>query len=419
MVNPGMRPAALAAMSAVVIAATDLSAQESAAPASPDADRRAGDFFDRLRDQTTREEQDRQTATGPYAGYLKVKKDLQDNGVTFALNPTLLPQWGSGGGDAAVQWILAPSLNWDIFNSDRFGQGSLQVGYFWGNYSSETTGETIADDLGMLSPPNSTAIDYDIFSTLTYTQVFPGNKVQVTLGQFGFDSFDTNEYADDEQTNFANNSLSWNASETYSLAGLGGYVQLNPTPSLSVAFGAQNATNLTGETIETDDFGDGPWAWFAYGQWTPKFSGLGSARYSLLYYAQPSVPDQPEDTTGWSFNAVQNLNETWGLFARINASTGAVAEIEQSVAAGVVGNDPFGRNPHDQLGLGLAWNKTNKAAFPDQPTRDSEVAVEGYWNITVGKAIQIGPSVQVVFDPALDPGADTAAVFSLRLSGLF
>lgn len=409
---------ALGALSAFPMA-SEVAAQEVVELSFPDGDRRAGDFFERLRMTTEREEVARQTATGTHARYLAFKKDLEERGVTFSLNPTLLPQWGSDGGAPAVQWILAPSLNWDIFKSERFGQGSFQIGYYADGYTSDVTGETIADDLGMLSPPSSTPTDIDIFTQLTYTQVFPGNRVQVTLGQYGFASFDTNEYADDEQANFANNSLSWNPTETYSLGSLGGYIQVNPSSSVSLAFGAQNATNVSGETIEIDGFTDGPWAWFAYAQWTPKFAGLGSAKYSLLYYEQPSVPDQPEDTTGWSFNAVQNLNDTWGLFARANASTGAVAEIAQSVAGGVVANDPFDRNPRDQLGLGIAWNKTNKAAFPDRATRNSEVAVEGYWNITVGTAFQIGPSVQVVFDPALDPDAGTAAVFSLRMTGLF
>jgi hypothetical protein len=94
--------------------------------------------------------------------------------------------------------------------------------------------------------------------------------------------------------------MAQNASATYPLAGLGAWVQVNPTPELAFAIGAQNATNISGETIEFDDFGDGPWTRFGYVQWTPSFHGLGSGTYSLLVYDQPAVPEQPAASTGRS-----------------------------------------------------------------------------------------------------------------------
>ncbi len=42
---------------------------------------------------------------------------------------------------------------------------------------------------------------------------------------------------------------------------------------------------------------------------------LGDAQYSIAYYDVPSVPEQPRSSTGWSFNAVQNLNHTRAIFS--------------------------------------------------------------------------------------------------------
>ncbi len=417
-----MRPSILAlplAASALALPATGLHAQEQLELVFPDGDRRIGVLFEELRVHTAREARHRETATGAYQDYLTFKKDLQNKGVTALLSPSVIAQSGSNGGDIALNWIVSPYLDWQMFKSDRFGQGSLQLSYFWGEYSSDATGESITNDLGLLSAINDAAESGQAFIQLTYTHVFPGNKVQLSLGQYSIFSFDSNAYAGNQQTNFLNFSLAQNPSATYPFASLGGYVQVNATPTLSFTVGTQNATNITGESIEFDGFGDGPWTWFGYAQWTPKFKGLGSAQYSLLYYEQPSVPLLPQRTSGWSFNAVQNLDDTWGLFARANASTGSVAAIERSIAGGVIMNDPLGRNPDDQLGFGLAWNKTNKSVFTGVATRDSEVVAEAYWNFTVGKMLQIGPSLQVIPKPALDPGGDAAAVLSLRMTGLF
>lgn len=386
---------------------------------SPGPDRHIGPVQDSLRPQVARDARNRQTATGPWAEYLELKADLETRGLTFALAPTLISQWGSGKGAPAVQWLLSPSLDWALFTSRTLGKGSVQASYSWAGYSSAETGATLGTRLGMLSPPSNTATDTNIVETLTYTQVLPGDRVQVTAGQFDLNGFDNNRYANDEQTGFINNTLSWNASSTYSQAGLGAYVQVTPVPGLALAAGGQNAGNVSGTSVELGSVGTGPWAWFAYAQWTPHFAGLGSAQYSLLYYEQPSVPAQPGRTTGWSLNMVQDLDDTWGLFARVNASTGSVAEIERSVALGVVANDPLGRDPDDQAGIGLAWNRTNAAAFPGQELRGSETALEAYWNLTVGQAFQVGPDIQVVFDPARDPGSGPRAVVALRLNGLF
>ncbi|MCH5375030.1 MAG: hypothetical protein JJ992_13725, partial [Planctomycetes bacterium] len=104
-----------------------------------------------------------------------------------------------------------------------------------------------------------------------------------------------------------------------------------------------------------------------------------------------------------------------GLFARVKGSTVSVAEIERSAAFGGVGNGPFMRNPDDQLGLGVAWKTANAAAFPGQATQSPEVAIEGYWNLTVGKLCQIGLQSRSSSTPA----RGLRAIFSFRATGLF
>lgn len=182
------------------------------------------------------------------------------------------------------------------------------------------------------------------------------------------------------------------------------------TASCSLPAALQGATNITGETVTVRGFHNHQIAWFLDAQWTPTF--LAGGTYSMLYYNQPSVPQQPSASQGVSFSAVQNLNAPYGLFLRVNNASGAAIPIETSVAFGGIVNNPFGRNRLDQAGIGVAWDQTNQTAVG--PARGAEWVSEFYYNYTVFKALQLTPDVQVYFNPALAPNTSVAAVFSVR-----
>jgi hypothetical protein len=47
---------------------------------------------------------------------------------------------------------------------------------------------------------------------------------------------------------------------TYGVASLGAFTQANPTKELSFAAGFQNANNLSGQRIQANTLGNGPWS---------------------------------------------------------------------------------------------------------------------------------------------------------------
>ena len=130
-------------------------------------------------------------------------------------------------------------------------------------------------------------------------------------------------------------------------------------------------------------------------------------------YNQPAVPLQPSASQGVSFSAVQNITPRYGVFLRVNNASGEAIPIETSVAFGGIVNDPFGRHRHDQAGLGLAWDKTNRLAV-GVPARDAEWVAELYYSYTVFKPLHITPDVQVYLNPALAPETRLAAALTLR-----
>jgi hypothetical protein len=359
-----------------------------------------------------------------YSRYVKSKKQIQDaTGISYSMDASGLFQWGvPDGGYGSAQGLFTPSINWKAFRDTWAGSGSFQFAFTSTQYwSGVITGASLAGRLQVNAPINDFPTNGNTFAQVTYTHTFPGNWLTVSVGQYPMYNFDGNAYASNQQVNFINYSMSQNGSSTYPTASLGAYVQINPTKDVVLAAGFQDANNPTGAYIQTATFGNGQYTWFIYGEWSPKPKNLGRSAISVLYYKQPGVTLQPQQSEGLSISASQAIGTDWGLFMRANTTWGGSTwNIQSSIAVGGVYNNPLGRNPLDQIGLGFAWNKTNMSLFPaGTGVRQDETVLEAYWAWTISRAFQITSDVQLYFRPALNPSVDVAAVFSLRLGAFF
>jgi len=357
----------------------------------------------------------------PVTEYTKFKNWFQEKtDITYSFYASFLMQTGTpDGGKSIFQTIYNPNITWNIFDSDKYGSGSINFGYSAVQYWSKANGNYLSNNINIANQVNDNSINENTFSQLTYTQTFANNMFGVTVGQFPLWLFDGGQYGSNQQTSFINMALSQNASSTYPLASLGAYVTWNPTPTISISAGLQDANNISGSRISTRDLNKGDWTGFGYISWSPKIEGLGSSQFTLLYYNQPSVRLQPDNSEGWSFNFTQNINDTWGVFGRFNTATGDIMPISSSIVLGGVMNNPLKRNPLDQIGLAVAFNEINDnvvSANFGTKVRKTETVIEGFWNWGITEYMQVTPDVQFYINPALDSKQDTATVFSLRLT---
>jgi hypothetical protein len=371
--------------------------------------------------RTTRWEALNRDLAGAYGAYSGVKKRIkQETGLSWSMPVSYLQQWGMpDGGWTAGQILATPGLDWKLFDSSTFGAGSLQMAYTWVQYPWRQTAAEIADNLGIITPIN----DYpgngeDSFPQLTYTHAFPGNKLLLSIGQYPFYNFDGNQYLADQQQNFNNYLFTQNGSSTYPIAGLGANAQFNVTSTVQLAGGFQNATDISGANLRSKGFSEENLAWFGYSQWTPKFRGLGTAQYSVTYYDMPAVAAQPSSSTGWSFSAVQNLNDNWAVFGRANGAWGYQTSIGTSYAIGGAMNNPLGRSKMDQIGLAIGYAE---AADPptNPPDAGDEMVAEAYWNWELFGGLLLTPDVQYIINPAKDTGRDSVWALSLRSTLMF
>jgi hypothetical protein len=378
-----------------------------------------GRLHERLR-RASRWAEINRDVTGMSGDYSRFKSEVKKKtGLSWTLPVSYLQQWGEpDGGWSAGQILAIPGLDWELFDGKTFGAGSLQVSYTLVQYPWQQTAADIADNLGVFTPINDfPGSGEDSFNQLTYTHAFPGNKLLLSVGQYPFYNFDGNQYLADQQQNFSNYVFAQNGTSTYPIAGLGAYAQINVTSRVQLATGFQNATDITGANLSSKGFDERNLAWFGYMQWTPKLRGLGTAQYSFTYYDVPTVPLQPA-STGWSVNAVQNLNDTWAVFGRANGAWGFTTPIRASYALGAVMNNPLGRSKTDQIGLALGYSGAADAPT-NPPGARSEKIAELYWNWTFFNGLLLTPDVQYIRDPALAPGRDDAWALSLRATFMF
>ena len=348
--------------------------------------------------------------------YFDAKKELAEKtGLQIGMDISYTAQRSTPNGkQTSIQGIYYPYLTWNLFKNTAFGSGQLNVNYnlvrYWG-----ASAATLADRSNFAVPINDYPANQEIFSQFSYTHTLPGEMdwLSVTVGQFPLYNFDGTEYLDNQQTGLMNYAMSQNASAAYTSASFGGYLQAQ-NDLISFAAGYQDATNVSGETIELKDAFSGKYTLFGSLSLTPEFD-MGQGQYSFMYYYQPSVHEQPENVNGWSFNMQQNMGDKWVMFGRINGSSNGATAVRNSFVLGGAYLDPFERNLLDSIVAGIAYNRLSGKGL-DYPTdrRNTEMAMEFQWNIGVGKFMTITPDLQLYPNPGLDEDGKMGLAVGLR-----
>lgn len=352
--------------------------------------------------------------------YSTFKNKLSDDyGLAYNLNYSVMPQYGSPSGKhTAIQSLFMPSITWTNFQNE-YGTGTLNVGYTSVFYNN-TDAQDIQNNTGMVTGINDFNEREQEFASLYYTYQLPKQYNWLTLGagQYTLYAFDGTDYDNNQQANFINYSLSQNGSATYADAGLGAYAQANAGNWLFVA-GMQDASNIEAPSIRFNHLKDKHYTSFSQIGYNPNIKGLGNGQYSVMFYNQPAVSEQPQTTNGWSINMQQNIGEKWALFGRINGVTGNMVSIKNSYVAGMVYNNPLDRNALDQIGFAYAYNDLNEKAVGEKLQDSAEQVIEAYWAWGISKWATLTPDFQFYIHPALNKKSEYGTATSLRLSLMF
>jgi porin len=108
------------------------------------------------------------------------------------------------------------------------------------------------------------------------------------------------------------------------------------------------------------------------------------------------------------------VGERWLAFLRVGYGDGGGALLERSISTGVAHR---GGGRRGAFGLGVNWGRPNHDLF-GADARD-QYTLEAYYRLQLGTHTSITPDIQVVKDPALDPGQDVVWVVGLRARVFF
>lgn len=357
----------------------------------------------------------------PFNSLSYFKQSLETSTDTeFFIDFSILPQWFHPRKNKqqqlerlpAWQCYFSPSLSWKVYDSPDAGTGTIDFSYtvvrYWRNQAS------VANlTAGIISDINDFNDKTDKCSNLTFTQTFPREYVSLTFGQYNLYDFDGTRYDNDQFSGFINYALSQNASATYSSGSMGAYVSVSPTASIQIQFGFQDAYNITGNGLDLYNLTKNRYNFFGNIAWKPS-SRLGEGHYSALIYGTRKVPQQPSQTTGWSFNIGQEFGKKLYLFGRCNGSSGSALPISRSYVLGAASANPFCRNNQDLFGIACAINKTNQRVVKQFKVHKYETVIETFATIGFGPYLSITPDFQMYLNPAINANKHSARIFGIR-----
>jgi porin len=116
---------------------------------------------------------------------------------------------------------------------------------------------------------------------------------------------------------------------------------------------------------------------------------------------------------GAVFSFTHYFAEKWMPFFRAGYAKDGASFLERSVSAGLAYQpNPIGASAGNLLGIGVNWGKPNEAVYG--PGLRNQQAIELFYRLQVTKQLAITPDIQLVKNPALNPGESSIWVLNLR-----
>lgn len=354
--------------------------------------------------------------------YMQFKEKLHTQyGLDYRARVGLLWQHAApGGGHTAFRDKYEVEANWEMFQSSRWGSGSVQLLYENMDYPHQTAA-LVGQQAGIVEPINDDAFERRFLKRLTYTHHFAGKlePFSVSIGQFLIGYFGKTSYKSLPFSYFNNFALAKNVTKGYPTGGVGTYLTYQPSKSLTFITGLQDTTNYFPKGVSLNHIQDDRWTSFFYASKTWHLMPQGKTVLTGWVYHSPSIKKYagqlnkayPTASDGFLINLRQDLND-WTFFAKANASSGNRMAVKQSYALDIIYHNPLKRNPLDQIGFGLASNKVSQ--LNKKAVRSWEHVAEIYWAWGLSHFFTITPSFQIYLDPALTTRRRTVTVSSIE-----
>jgi len=354
------------------------------------------------------------------APYFDWKRRVQDeNGFAMGLQYYMLYQKASsslpGEDDDALGGIFRFHGNWTLFRRDNGNLGRIEYRVeSRSNIGSFRAPGSLGGRTGIaaLAPGFAYSDNFDTdLAVLNWTQGFANGRAGYTVGRLAFDVYLDAFPFQTFSRGFLNRSFVVNPTiPTTGIGAIGGVVK--GFVSDHVWLGAQmHDANAASGDFDWDTVEEGEWLKAIEIGYSPSFGQRKSHLVQFTYWEKDAraLAGTPKGR-GWAVSAAYKVSDTYFPFVRFGHSDGGGGvAAEGAFSAGLEITRGF-----DQVWtIGAGWATPSSQTFG--PGLDDETVLETSYKFQLSKNFSVTPDVQVIFNPANDPGEDSIWVIGVRL----
>ena len=353
------------------------------------------------------------------APYFDWKRGVNDeHGVAMGSSLYLLYQNASdalpGEDDDALGHIFRAQGSWTVFKKDNGNSGRLawrvesrsHIGSFQapGSLGGATGIRTLAPGFAY-----NEEFDLDI-PVISWVQHLSVGKSGLAVGRLAFDAYlDAFPFQTLSKGAINRSSILNPTMPTTGLGALGGVVKGFLTDNIWIGAQIHDANAANGD-FDFDTVKEGEFIKAIEVGYAPSIADRGKHRVQLTIWEKDArTLAGTSKGQGWAVSAAWALNETYFPYARYGHSDGGGGvAAESAFSAGV----QISRRAHEVWSIGAGWSKPSRDTFG--PGLSDESLLETSYQFQLSKNFSLTPNLQVIFNPASNPGENTITVFGLR-----
>jgi porin len=354
-----------------------------------------------------------------FDGYFDWKGQVDDDyGVSFGVQfYSLFQQAGEslpGEDDDAFGNIFRFLGKWTLFERDNGNLGRIE----WRLESrSDWFGFQAPGSLGgrtgiaALAPGFAYSDNFDMdLAVINWTQGFANGKAGYAVGRLAFDVYLDAFPFQTFSRGFLNRSFILNPTlPTTGIGAIGGVVKGFVGDNFWLGAQIYDANAASGD-FDFDTLKEGEFLKAVEVGFTPSFGQRKTHLIQFTYWDKDRRDDASvPDGSGWAVSAAWKLNDTYFPFVRFGSSDGGGGvAAEDAVSAGVEITRPRG----EAWTIGVGWAKPSEETFG--PGLDDETVIETSYKFQIAKNFSLLPDLQIVFNPANNPGESSVWVIGIR-----
>jgi len=354
------------------------------------------------------------------APYFNWKREVKDDlGLSLGFHFYALYQQASSSlanrDDDAFGNIFRFMGNWSVFEKDNGNLGRIEYRVeSRSNFGSFQAPGSLGSATGIATvvPGFAYSDNFDLdLAVINWMQTFNDGRAGYAVGRLAFDVYLDAFPFQTFSRGFLNRSFILNPTlPTTGVGAIGGVVKGFVTENIWLGAQMHDANAASGD-FDFDTVQEGEWLKAIEIGYTPSFGQRKSHLAQFTYWEKDArALAGTSKGSGWAVSSAWRLNEQIFPFIRFGHSDGgAGVAAETAISMGAEINYRF-----DQIWtVGAGWAKPSSETFG--PGLDNEAVLETSYKFQLSKNFSLTPDLQVVFNPANDPGESSVWVFGLRV----